>query len=188
MTAKNGACLDGDIEDLGLVVVKPEQRTRQNQVAGRRDRQELGQPLDHPHDGRLDQQHDIHTHSLKARGLSLRPAQAWPATPWDKPAGLEYWPDCLARLFGNRVELQLHRARHHLERARLIAPALGGRQVLFGQPVNHLVAQQVFGQQTTDPVGVVLVGRRHAGHLNTLYPHVGQPQTCRRQARSEVRT
>ena len=45
---ENGPGLDGDVEHLGLVIVKSQQGPRQNQVAGGRDGQKLGQALDHP--------------------------------------------------------------------------------------------------------------------------------------------
>ena len=61
---QDGAGLDGDVEDLGLVIVEAQQRTGQDQVPGARDGQELGEPLHHPHDRGLGQQDDIHAHSL----------------------------------------------------------------------------------------------------------------------------
>ncbi len=59
------AGLDGDVEHLGFGIVKPQQGARQNQMAGGRNGQELGQSLDDPHDGGLDQQYNVHTHSFK---------------------------------------------------------------------------------------------------------------------------
>jgi hypothetical protein len=71
---QDGAGLDRDVEDLGLGVVHAEQRARQDQVSGGRDRQKLGQALDDAHHGRLGQQHCIHAYSYQERGLSPPPA------------------------------------------------------------------------------------------------------------------
>jgi hypothetical protein len=53
------AALDRDVEHLGLGVGHAEQRAGEDQVPGRRDRQELGQPLDHAHHRGLGQQQRI---------------------------------------------------------------------------------------------------------------------------------
>jgi hypothetical protein len=44
---KDRARLDEELEDLGALAVEIEQRRREDQVAGRRDRQELGEPFHH---------------------------------------------------------------------------------------------------------------------------------------------
>jgi hypothetical protein len=46
--------LNGDVEHLGLLVVKAQQGTREDEVAGGRNRQKLGQPFHHTHDGRFE--------------------------------------------------------------------------------------------------------------------------------------
>src|SRR6185312_329273 len=56
---KDGAALDGDLEDLALLAREAEQRAGEDEVAGARDRQELGQPLDDSHQRRLDEQDRI---------------------------------------------------------------------------------------------------------------------------------
>ena len=68
---EDGAGLDRDVEDLGLLVVEAQQRARQDQVAGARNRKELGQPFDHPHHRGLGQQYNVHARSSKERALSL---------------------------------------------------------------------------------------------------------------------
>ena len=69
---KDGTGLDGNIEHLGLGIVKTQQRPRQNQVAGGRDGKKLGQSLHHAHDGGLDQQNDIHAQFLQAPRANLK--------------------------------------------------------------------------------------------------------------------
>ena len=54
------AGLDHDLDHLARGAGEVQQRAGQDQVAGGRDRQELGQPLDDAHDQGLHQQHDIH--------------------------------------------------------------------------------------------------------------------------------
>jgi hypothetical protein len=67
---------------LAFASSKPEQGPRQDQVAGGGNRQKLGQAFDHTHDGRLDQQYDVHARpcsiNAKARIMSAgsRPAPA----------------------------------------------------------------------------------------------------------------
>jgi hypothetical protein len=53
---KDGPGLDRNLKHLGLAADKTHQRTRQDQVAGGGNRQELGQPFHNAHDGGLDQQ------------------------------------------------------------------------------------------------------------------------------------
>ena len=78
------AGLDGDIKDLGLLVIKPEQRASQNQMPGAGDRKEFGQALDDAHDGGLDQQEDVHARSLKTDPrLSPQPQRPMPHS-WRK--------------------------------------------------------------------------------------------------------
>jgi len=48
--------LDGDVEDFGLVVVKAQQASSQDQVPSGRNRQKFGQSFDHAHDGGFDEQ------------------------------------------------------------------------------------------------------------------------------------
>ncbi len=62
------AGLDGDVEYLGLVVVETEQSAREDQVAGGGDGKELGQALDHAHDGGLGQQDEIHGNPFSCGG------------------------------------------------------------------------------------------------------------------------
>ncbi len=62
---QDGARLDGDVEDLGLLVVEAEQRAGQDQVAGAGDGKKLGEPFDDAHDRGLHQQNDVHACSRK---------------------------------------------------------------------------------------------------------------------------
>jgi hypothetical protein len=54
------AQLDHDVEDLALLVVQAEEIGDDDQVAGGRDRQELGEPLDHSKQERVEQGVGIH--------------------------------------------------------------------------------------------------------------------------------
>ena len=78
---KDGARLDGNIEHLGLGIVKTQERARKNQVTGGGDGQKLGQPLHHTHDGGLDQQNNVHARApfdqIK-RGLSVASPPCYP--------------------------------------------------------------------------------------------------------------
>ena len=69
------AGLDRDVEHLALVVGEAEQRAGEDQVAGARDRQELGQALDDAHQGGLDEQHQIQRRLRMAkRGMLAAPS------------------------------------------------------------------------------------------------------------------
>ena len=57
---KDGASLNGNVKHLGLVIIKTQQRARQNEVAGRRNRKELGQSFNDAHDGGFNQQCNVH--------------------------------------------------------------------------------------------------------------------------------
>jgi hypothetical protein len=61
---KDRAGLDRNVEDLGFLVVEAKERARKDEVAGARNRQELGEAFDDAHHGRLGQQHQIHLHSF----------------------------------------------------------------------------------------------------------------------------
>jgi hypothetical protein len=60
---QDGAGLDRDVEDLGLLVVEAQQRARQDQVPVDEIGRNSVKPLDHAHHGRLDQQNNIHARS-----------------------------------------------------------------------------------------------------------------------------
>jgi predicted nucleic acid-binding protein len=66
---KDGARLNGNVKHLGLVVVKAEQRARQNQMPRRRNRQKLSQTFHHAHDGSFEQQNNIHSKSLSVGAI-----------------------------------------------------------------------------------------------------------------------
>ena len=65
------AGLDRDVEHLALGVVEAEQRAGEDQVAGARDRQELGQALDDAHQGGPGEQHQIQRRLRMAKGGML---------------------------------------------------------------------------------------------------------------------
>ena len=68
---QDGAGLDRDVEDLGLLVVESQQRSGKDEVARAGDRKKLGQALDHPHHRGLDQQNNIQRALQAKAGLSL---------------------------------------------------------------------------------------------------------------------
>jgi hypothetical protein len=57
---KHGAGLDDDIEDVPALVVRAEQVAGEDQVAGRGDRQELGEALDHSKQERAGKRMQFH--------------------------------------------------------------------------------------------------------------------------------
>jgi hypothetical protein len=57
--SEHRAALDRDLEHLGFLTDKAEQRPRQDKVPGRRDRQEFGQAFDDAHQRGLGQQHPV---------------------------------------------------------------------------------------------------------------------------------
>ena len=59
------AGLDRDVEHLALLVGEAEQRSGEDQMSGRRDWQEFGQPLDDAHEGGLDEQQRVQARELR---------------------------------------------------------------------------------------------------------------------------
>jgi hypothetical protein len=57
---EDGAGLDGNVKDLGFLVVKAQQGTRKDEVTGGRDGQKLGQTFHDAHDSGFQKQHEIH--------------------------------------------------------------------------------------------------------------------------------
>jgi hypothetical protein len=78
---QDGARLDRDVEDLRLLVVEVQQRTREDEVARAGHRQEFGEPLDDAHDRGLHQQNDVHASSLQKRWIMQGALQAGAALP-----------------------------------------------------------------------------------------------------------
>ena len=67
---KDGTGLDGDVKDLGLLIVKTQQCARQNQVTRGRNGKKFRQAFNNAHDGGFDQQCNVHRGSSNGIGLS----------------------------------------------------------------------------------------------------------------------
>ena len=70
---QDGAGLDHHLEQLDLLAMQSKQRAREDQVAGGGDRQEFGEAFDHPHQGGLDQQCNVHETGRRASKPGIVP-------------------------------------------------------------------------------------------------------------------
>ena len=76
---QDGAGLDDDLEQLAALVVEIEQVAGEDQVAGRRDRQEFGQPFDDAENESLEEKNGIHGAQPRQGGrILLLPAGSAP--------------------------------------------------------------------------------------------------------------
>ena len=71
------AGLDHDLEDLALLVVEVEQIGGEDQVAGARDGEELGEALDDAEHERLEEQCGVHAAGILPAGAALHIAPPW---------------------------------------------------------------------------------------------------------------